>query len=93
MTTIAVFHAIKPTFVDFLPLPPLCEFKPVALFECEEDKMDKVYEWTQNIDESWNPKEPSRSTSVGDLFLVSREDGTLQWYQVASIGFTQVNPE
>ena len=64
-----------------------------------ETDLDDVYAQTQNIDQSWlkvanigylaaDFDKGARSTSVGDILLLSNEDGKTEAWIVAGCGFT-----
>lgn len=75
-----VFHAIRPTFGFSaclgLPEPQFpVDFELVA--EVDTDNVDEAFRLTNHIDQSWYENEgvktikKSRSTSVGDIVVVS----------------------
>lgn len=49
-----------------------------------------AFELTQNLDGPWNPKAPTRSTSVGDVLVLRTMEGLLHAFCVSPIGWTHV---
>lgn len=45
----------------------------VAVNESNEDLLETAYRFSQNIESNWNPANPSRSSSTGDVFRFSYE--------------------
>lgn len=91
---IQVFHAIKPTFgLSYLPEPKFpADFELVA--EVDTDNLDEAFRLTNHIDQSWYENEDvktikkSRSTSVGDVIVVSGSA-----YRCKSLGWEKCNDE
>ena len=68
-------------------------YEPVAvlLVEDGDEMLNAAYHYSQNIDHGWNPVKGMRSSSVGDIFVVtSPTQPTPKAYAVASFGFTPV---
>ena len=51
--------------------------------------IEEIFTSTQNHEEPWNPLQPQRSTSVGDLIL-AKDGETLRMWIVSLFGFEEV---
>jgi len=90
---IKILHAKKPTFTELETVPKdlMAEFTVVGEHVSADTDtnvaMNKAFDATQNLEEPW--KEGVRSTSVGDIFLVTEDDAdTTQIYSVDNVGFS-----
>lgn len=74
-----IYHAINPTFTE--------EFKQnrkyVGFVEAED--LEGAYSASQNLINNWNPSQPCRSTSIGDVI---QDDEA--FYVVSGIGFIEL---
>jgi len=75
-----IFHAVNPTFTE----DKVQQRKYVGFVEAESEEM--AYQKSQNFEELWNPTNPCRSTSVGDV--IQGNDG---FYLVKNFGFELLN--
>lgn len=66
------------------------DYTPVRMLEIEANSasaaLDIAYHQTQNLDAPWNPDNPCRSVSVGDILKI----GTEEWI-VAPLGFDRLD--
>lgn len=54
-----------------------------------EQMLKEAYSRSQNIDDHWNAIHPCRSTSIGDVLLVSHNN-EVQAYEVVIHGFRKI---
>lgn len=106
-TKIHVCHAVKPNFIyppkyteNFNK-----EFVKVAemryIGRANTDKLAKVFKMTNTIESPWYesksplftmlPKEPTRSTSTGDVIIFEYEDGSMEYFGIALVGFEKIH--
>jgi hypothetical protein len=63
----------------------------VLLVEDGKEALNAAYRYSQNLDHGWNPVKSSRSSSTGDVFVMtSPTQSTPKAYAVATFGFTPV---
>lgn len=74
-----IYHAVNPTFTS--------EFEQTREYAgfVEAESLEEAYQASQNLTDQWNPTNPCRSTSIGDV-IQDDED----FYVVAEIGFIQL---
>lgn len=53
--------------------------------------LSQAFDNSNNIVDAWQPLKDTRSTMVGDVFVVRRADGTSNIVRVASFGFSPVS--
>lgn len=76
-----IYHSYGPNAFQEVDVQP----RKYAGF-VEATSLDYAYYLSQNFDEPWNPTNPCRSTSVGDV--IQSDDG---FFMVCSFGFKQVD--
>jgi len=75
-----IYHAVKPIF-------EAVESQPRQYVGyVEADTLNEAFALSQNFDKSWNPYNPCRSTSVGDV--IHATDG---FHLVCGNGFKKLN--
>lgn len=62
----------------------------VAVNESNEDLLETAYRFSQNIESNWNPANPSRSSSTGDVFRFSIDDQPARCFAVMNVGFKEI---
>lgn len=55
-----------------------------------EDCLETAYHFSQNIESNWNPANPSRSSSTGDVFRFSIDDQPARCFAVMNVGFKEI---
>jgi hypothetical protein len=58
-----------------------------------EEALNQAFKSSNNLDHSWNPLLPCRSSSVGDVFVVTSANGESSSSVVATIGFVDISFE
>lgn len=74
---VKIYHSYGPDRFEEVEDQPR---KQVA--EIDAENLEDAYKKSQNIDETWNPKNPCRSTSVGDVLEIPEG-----FYMVCNTGF------
>lgn len=96
MTTATVYHAMNPHFGFGAPAPfDAANYRPVAILQTAS--LGEVFRLTNSIDEPWyeNPTGvralvgPCRSTSVGDVVVLSDETGS-RAFRCDPVGWAQI---
>ena len=78
---VQIYHNSK--FLDYWGPNPKLNFSDCVLVgEIPTDDLNVAWRESQNIDEVWNVENPCRSSSVGDVFVLSGVK-----YVVESVGF------
>lgn len=63
----------------------------VLLVADNDYRLDQAFHFSQNLEAVWNPVKPCRSTSVGDVLVVTSGDATpTEAYAVMPFGFAAV---
>lgn len=99
---VAVWHAKEPSFGlgDLQSSYRIEDFEHVATLVVPSreiasrqgppfDALNAAFASSQNIDDSWRPGYPCRSSSVGDIFVCSG-DGLEEAFVVCSVGFEAI---
>ena len=95
MTTATVYHAREPNFGFGAPAPfDAAHYRPVAILQTAS--LGEAFRLTNSIDAAWyeNPEVralvgPARSTSVGDVVVLSNETGS-RAFRCVNAGWAQI---
>jgi len=95
MTTATVYHAMNPNFGMGAPLPlDAAHYRVVAILQTAS--LEEAFRLTNSIDAAWyeNPEVralvgPTRSTSVGDVVVLSDETGS-RAFRCDLVGWAQI---
>lgn len=100
LTLVEVWHARRMAFSDSHEAGAILDksaYELTAILlvgpsdESVDDALNNAYRYSQNLNHSWNPTKSSRSSSVGDIFVVATGPKKQDAYAVAGCGFTPVN--
>ena len=58
--------------------------------EAVEDMLDRAFMESQNIETNWNPVNPARSSSTGDVFRFSIDGQPARNFAVMNVGFKEI---